>query len=165
MLEKFQQVPINVGGITGFNRGTIKESYNQGELSATVTHVGGIAGLNGYEKETLAGIIKDCYNTANITKTTWYAGGICGQNQYGEIENCYNIGTIEATNCAGGIEGAYLVNSKNSNTYYLSTSASSERSVSKTEEELKSLVTTLGEAFRSDTGNRNNGYPVLSWQK
>lgn len=153
------------GGIVGFNRGTVKECYNQGELSATITHLGGIVGLNGFEKESLTGKIKDCYNTGNVTKATWYVGGICGQNQYGEIENCYNIGRIEATNCVGGIEGAYLTNSKNANTYYLSTTVSSERSTSKTEEELKDLTTTLGEAFRNDTGNSNKGYPILNWQR
>lgn len=153
------------GGITGFNMGTIKESYNKGELSATVTQLGGIAGLNGYEKQACTGKIKDCYNIANITKATWYAGGICGQNQYGGIENCYNIGTIEATNCAGGIEGAYLTNSTNINTYYLSTIVPSERATSKTEEELKNLATTLGEAFRNVPGNINNGYPILNWQR
>ena len=134
-------------------------------MSATVTHVGGIAGLNGYEKETLAGIIKDCYNTANITKTTWYAGGICGLNQYGEIQNCYNIGMIEATNCAGGIEGAYLTNTTNLNTYFLLDTTSSERSKVKTEEELKNLYSTLGEAFKNDTRNINKGYPILNWQR
>ncbi len=153
------------GGIAGYNMGTIKECYNKGELSATVTHLGGITGLNGYEKQLRTGKIKDCYNVGNIKKTTWYAGGICGQNQYGEVANCYNIGTIEATNCAGGIEGAYLTNSTNSNTYYLSTVAASDRSIAKTEQELKNLVSTLGEAFREDTGNKNQGYPILNWQR
>ena len=35
---------------------------------------------------------------------------------------------------------------------------------SATNAELKALASALGEAFRSDTGSINNGYPILSWQ-
>ena len=36
----------------------------------------------------------------------------------------------------------------------------------KTAEELKAdaMLTTLGDAFKKDAGNINNGYPVLVWQ-
>ena len=34
----------------------------------------------------------------------------------------------------------------------------------KTSDELKELVSTLGEAFKEDTENINDGYPILQWQ-
>ena len=34
----------------------------------------------------------------------------------------------------------------------------------KTATQLKNLAGTLGSAFKKDTSNKNNGYPILSWQ-
>lgn len=35
---------------------------------------------------------------------------------------------------------------------------------SKTSEELKNMVSLLGSAYKEDTNNINNGYPILNWQ-
>ena len=34
----------------------------------------------------------------------------------------------------------------------------------KSEEDMKNLAQILGSAFKEDTNNINNGYPVLRWQ-
>ncbi len=39
-----------------------------------------------------------------------------------------------------------------------------EKSSTQTETEMKILVPALGSAFKKDTNNINQGYPILSWQ-
>lgn len=39
-----------------------------------------------------------------------------------------------------------------------------EQSSVKTSEELKQLASTLGDSFKNDIHNINNGYPILNWQ-
>ena len=98
-----------------------------------------------------------------------------------EIENCYNVGTIncEATGSSvyvGAIGGYHTQIVTATNLYYLDTSASAgiksgfraskTAAVAKTEEELKSadILAALGDGFKKDLGKINNGYPVLAWQ-
>ena len=77
-----------------------------------------------------------------------------GQKQFGSIIgfsgnkecqtiNCYYLeNTVNGTNEIDKIEGVILKNS----------------------EELKILFTELGENFKKDINNINNGYPILVWQ-
>ena len=102
-----------VGGIAGWNDGTISDCYNAGSVSSSSFYskvVGGIAGHNGYD-----GTISNCYNTgsasspvsASSTDSSSYAGGIAGEN-YGTISNCYNTGSVSSiasSSYAGGIAG------------------------------------------------------------
>ena len=82
-----------LGGICGANGGgTITDCYNTGKVSNAVwdTRAGGICGRNTNK-------ILNCYNTGSVTGG-YMVGGICGCNDSfttsGQIENCYNIGTI-----------------------------------------------------------------------
>lgn len=79
-----------VGGITGRTCASINNCYSVNEITATVSHVGGITGdvlpLNN-------GRIANCYSLADISVgMNGYAGGIVG---YG----------------SGGAQGAYVINS------------------------------------------------------
>lgn len=94
----------NVGGIVGENYGTIKNSYNTGEIKTQFGNeknecydkIGGIAGEN-------SGEISYSYNTANIMGE-WYVGGIAGISRE-SITNSYNIGNILGSGQVGGIAG------------------------------------------------------------
>jgi len=101
-----------VGGIAGYNRGTIINCYNTGTVSATghysTANAGGIVGYND------GGTIAKCYNSGKVSATgnnaDAYSGGITGENKAGNINNCYNTGTIYANTpdtyaCVGGISG------------------------------------------------------------
>ena len=84
-----------LGGICGANGGgTITDCYNTGKVSNAVwdTRAGGICGRNTNK-------ILNCYNTGSVTGG-YMVGGICGSNASfttsGQIENCYNIGTINS---------------------------------------------------------------------
>ncbi|HOO23392.1 MAG TPA: InlB B-repeat-containing protein, partial [Clostridia bacterium] len=114
----------NVGGITGFNEGSIRYAINYAAVNMRGTYGGGIAGENTgtigdcYNKGNVDGVtniggitgrnfntIMRCYNTANITSQT-QAGGIAGENDYA-IEQSFNMGRVKATVAiAGGITGA-----------------------------------------------------------
>ena len=106
---------VSVGGVCGFNDGTIENCYNTGDVSGTGTssygdvYAGGVCGWN-------TGTIENCYNTGDVSGTTSisatdyvYVGGVCGFND-GTIENCYNTGDVSSTStdgsgCAGGVCG------------------------------------------------------------
>lgn len=90
---------MNIGGIAGYNEGTIENCANIGGLSGNLYFAGGIAGSN-------YGSVVGCLNNASVTTTTRYAGGIVGSNgENGRIEECFNSGAISAKNNAGGIAG------------------------------------------------------------
>ena len=154
-----------VGGIVGFiNTGTIIENcYNNGNVISSGS-VGGIAG--GMENAT----IKNCYNAGIIEGNV--VGGISfAVYTNSSIENCYNIGNLKATTLALSINtsGNQLVTFKNN--YYLENTVNGSNDIYPQEEckvknsqEMKELYSTLGEAFKKDTANINNGYPILKWQ-
>ena len=178
-----------VGGISGqSSKGAIINGcYNFGNIEATnidnniSTNAGGIVGFNDGSKG--EGIVTNCYNVGTIKGLTANIGGIIGLNR-GVLQNSYNIGTIENTGeKLGGIvgsnnrfvyEGQELIG-KTTNSYCLengsinafgeNTGIAGEECSTKTSSELKNLASTLGSAFKTDTNNINNGYPILSWQE
>lgn len=89
------------GAIAGSNNGTIENCYNTGTVTGTAMFVGGIAGDNN-------GTIRNCYNTGKITVSGIGegGGGICGTaGDDAIIENCYNLGDVEARWGVGGVCG------------------------------------------------------------
>ena len=97
------------GAIAGYNSGTIECCTNECEISVSKiscltgsssysVFVGGIAGCN-------YGTIKQSYNISNISGNNTYKGSIAVDvyvtgiaNGRGTISDCYNTGTITATN-------------------------------------------------------------------
>ena len=137
--------------------------------------VGGIVGSawNG-------GIIRNCYNAGNISTT--YAcptGGIAGSNEIA-IENCYNIGAINAknasyalaigTNNGGAPYGTvvkncyYLEGSALGGGYYSNGNSNDDGAMSAAEMKSAAFLSKLGSAFVADTYGMNNGYPILKTQ-
>ena len=89
-----------VGGICGYNYGSISDCYNSGTISGN-SYVGGVCGDNSY------GTISNCYNSGTVSGSE-EVGGVCGHN-YGTISNCYNSGTVsgigESYSSIGGVCG------------------------------------------------------------
>ena len=158
----------HAGGVAACARnGTaISECFSAADVIAA-KWAGGICGFAQSYKVT----ITNCYNTGAVTASgaDGFGGGInaCGASSMlgASLTNCYNAGTVTAVETCGSLT-AYM--SKHvTNSYYLSgtcRNATGTKGTAKTEAELKALAPTLGEAFRSDTGSINNGYPILSWQ-
>lgn len=170
-----------VGGITSGRVFTADGCYNSGTVSG-VKRIGGIAGytLNG----TYSCEITNCYNIGMVIGDA-YAGGIVGWMFYAyaaddacTVENCYSTGWV----CNAGTDGysynGALVGCNNggdtykvNNCYVTSepafgTNDSSAASVQVIgDDELKALAETLGDSFKPDYGNVNDGFPVLVWQE
>ena len=151
----------------------IELCYNAGvvTVSGTSIQAGGIVGNASHmaEYDTLVEIY-DCYNIGNITGRAVY--GIVAWERSVTIKNCYNIGTLTGTSL-GGIIGSYADNLSLSNCYWLEScgadygifsAQSDENAESKSSDEMKLLVTTLGEEWKEDEGSINKGYPILQWQ-
>src|SRR5699024_7352396 len=96
-----------VGGITGYNAGTVLSSRNKSnvmndtceEINRDHIHIGGIAGVN-------VGVIEDSENMGNIgyPSNGYNIGGIAGR-QKGYITNARNYGKVYGGEEVGGIVG------------------------------------------------------------
>ena len=88
----------NVGGVCGLNSGSIESCYNTGMVDSG-SNVGGVCGSN------YSGSIENCYNTGTVVSADAYVGGVCGSN-YSTIKNCYNTGTVTGYRYLGGVCGS-----------------------------------------------------------
>lgn len=93
----------NVGGVCGYNEGTIENCYNKvTTVSGTgkEANIGGVCGSNNN-----GSTIENCYNTGNVSGTA-NIGGVCGYNNFNcTIKNCYNIGNVSGTETSSYIGG------------------------------------------------------------
>lgn len=79
----------HVGGIAGFNAGTVKNCQFSGEVSGA-DDIGGIAGTNA-----LTGVLSGC-RTEGTVHGDHFVGGIAGENQ-GVVRNCKNYALVNTT--------------------------------------------------------------------
>lgn len=90
-----------LGGIVGENIKDIFDSYNKGEIKGKGydTVTGGITGIND------SGNINNVYNSGIVDSMGYNVGGIVGQNYSGTLSNAYNTGTINGNGSeyVGGI--------------------------------------------------------------
>jgi The GLUG motif len=101
-IENVSLVDVNVrgrnyvGGLIGYNKGTISYSF----VTGTVSGVSSVGGLVGYS---LNGTISNCYLTGTVSGGT-NIGGLMGQNN-GNITNSYSAGNIAGQSYIGGLVG------------------------------------------------------------
>ena len=106
-------------------------------------------------------------------------GGITANLQNSSITNCYNSGkiTVEGTqNSYGSLIGTANNSTISNSKWLLNTAPSSVGSLQGTTTDNSECINTLEEmptiievvngegAFKEDTNNINNGYPILVWQ-
>lgn len=96
--------PVRVGGISGYNDGTISNCYNTGNIiSNSFNNYACAGGISGYNN----GTIINCYNTGMISSVSAFSyvgGGIAGDNR-GTISSCYNTGNVTARVVSVGVGG------------------------------------------------------------
>ena len=151
------------GGIVAVSFGEITDCYNTGDVTGHTA--GGIAASHSpwqfpNTHNYAVGKVSNCYTTGKVTGSSDNAtiGAAVGKLHTG------NIVSLEQTTYRDfqvyALEGtcAQLVGQKSEN--------AKDATAFKTAAELKSdaMLTTLGDAFKKDVGNVNNGYPVLVWQ-
>ena len=84
-----------VGGVSGYNNGTIKSCYNTASVSGQES-VGGVCGFNS------VGTTTNCFNEGTVSGQS-HVGGVCGYDYYydGALTNCYYL----SDTATGGING------------------------------------------------------------
>jgi len=91
-----------VGGLAGYNRGSIIECYSTGfvrnDSGFLAQDAGGLAGNND------RGNISNCYSNANVSGSS-NIGGLVGNNYEGSIINCYSTGSVSGSSGIGGLAG------------------------------------------------------------
>ena len=118
----------NVGGLAGWNKGEIRDSYTTGSVSARDRHAGGLVGENegaisgshasvsvscGEYGEFFGGLagsnegsIGDSYATASMScPDSDFVGGLTGGN-WGDISGSFAIGDIAGDIAVGGLTGS-----------------------------------------------------------
>ncbi len=174
------------GGIAGnSNNAEINSCYNKAKITGSNNKVnylgslvGGIVGDVGAANKVI-----NCYNVGTV-EATGYAvilGGIvgdAGNSKGATVVNSYNRGTL--TNKGAG-QNPFIAgivargnNTKPSNSYcitgnnhayYSTTSSSSANNTGMVAAaNIQTYTATLGSAFAYDIYNKNDNYPVLSWQ-
>ena len=97
--------------------GYIDKSYDA-DASCTIQNVGIVDSyFNGYSCVgsvcgcSYHGTISNCYNTGTVIATDYHSGGICGLSNYSSIEKCYNTGSVEGYTIVGGVAGQCIYGS------------------------------------------------------
>lgn len=98
-------------------------------------------GITGYIRSNAQ--ISKCYNIGLITNESNVIGGIVGHVNVGTISECYYLeNTVNNSNDPTEREG---IERKNS-------------------EQLKKILLLLGDIYKEDHENKNQGYPILDWE-
>lgn len=175
----------NIGGIIGClsSKAKINNCYNKGEVIAKNWTAGGIVGWMGENAN--KSVIQNCYNTKEVF-TDGNIGGIIGgiDNTCDgiKISNCYNVGKITSNldnareaGIIGGLNSLASDKLSLENCYYLNSMANvgiygyediNTNIEGMEEKNMKevSFLDKLGNEFKKDTKNLNNGYPILGWE-
>jgi hypothetical protein len=143
----------NIGGLCGFNRGTISSCFCSGSISGGERSysVGGLCGKNN------SGSISECYMTGSVSgdriigglcgtnesqvsrchasssvagiEDSSHIGGLCGWNWDGMINNCYSFGSINGGPDSDRVGGLCGYNDGTINKSYSSSSVSGDLKV------------------------------------
>ena len=170
---------LSVAGIS--DGGTISNCYNDGNIykkkvgqsftSEQNIYISGIGGSN----------CESNYNIGEIIIESSYAGyasGITSSTNVSSVSNCCNIGKISSTNSyllIGSIMGwtqneCQIINSKwLKDTADLAISNKGQNVLDNSIlveniNDMPDILSIIGNEFKEDTNNINNGYPVLNWQ-
>jgi prepilin-type N-terminal cleavage/methylation domain-containing protein len=98
-----------VGGLVGYNNGTITDCYATGSVTGYDNKTGGLVGWN------FDGTLTNCYATGEVTGNE-RTGGLVGEN-YGTITNCYATGKVTGNYYTGGLVGLNLARGTLTNCY------------------------------------------------
>ena len=157
----------NVGGLLGWNSGTVTQCLSESSVSGAAN----VGGLIGYSN----GIINNGFATGNVEGTNQYVGGLLGSN-WDTVNACFSAGNVSGS--ATNIGGLIGKNSNTVNNSFWDTETSghetSDGGTGKTTAEMKNIYTFTGRRwdFKGlgydeiwNIGNdRNDGYPYLAWE-
>ena len=85
-----------VGGLAGKNSGSISHSYSISDINGG-PYIGGLLGIN-------SGSISNCYSAGSVREILDFGGGLVGSNS-GSISECYSTGDVSGDSTVGGLVG------------------------------------------------------------
>jgi len=85
-----------VGGLVGYNRGTVSDSYSTGRVTGAVV-VGGLVGAN-------RGVVSDSHSSGCVSGDE-QVGGLVGHDWGGAVSNSYAAGSVTGGDFVGGLAG------------------------------------------------------------
>lgn len=146
-------------GIIFSGYGIIDSCVNYGKIDANYQN----AGIISVPRDAV-NVISNCYNLGEVYSIGTPYGGITGKN-IGKISNSYNIGKCYLKKKYQGCELFYDNIGEVENSYYLNETL--DDGTIFTEEFMKSdnFLNMLGSEYVKDNSGKNNGYPMLKWQK
>ena len=154
-----------IAGIISRGYGKLSECANYGVIKSE--HSG--AGIINESLENT--YISNCYNFGDLYTTNRYiesygkpyGGIVC--NNIGKISNSYNVGKCYLKKEYKGCQLFYTNTGEVENSYYLNETLDDGTIL--TEEFMKSdkFLNMLGSEYVKDNSGKNNGYPMLKWQK
>ena len=130
--------------------------------SANHNNIGCIVGAN-YPNSN-GTYVQNCGATGTVSG--YYAGGLGGNSSNETFTNCYFAGSINNYNSESGAITAYQGTRNNCYSYCTFNSSHNGgdgTTVSQAIMQSDSMITLLGDAFKTDENNVNNGYPILSF--
>ena len=130
--------------------------------SASHNNIGCIVGAN--YPNTNGTYVQNCGATGTVSG--YYAGGLGGNCQNETFTNCYFAGSVNNYNNEAGAITAYQGTRNNCYSYCTFNSSHNGgdgTTVSQAIMQSDSIITLLGDAFKMDANNVNNGYPILSF--
>jgi len=93
-----------VGGLVGRNYGTVRNSYSTGGVIG-YGEVGGLVGRNEHEWESIEGTVSNSHSTCSVTGT-FEVGGLVGGSWGGTVNNSYSTGSVTGGEYVGGLLGS-----------------------------------------------------------
>ena len=86
-----------VGGLVGWNQGTVSNSYCESDVAGTNNYVGGLVGWN-------QGTVSNSYSNSSVIGTNNYVGGLVGWNQH-TVRDSHSTGSVSGRSWIGGLVG------------------------------------------------------------
>jgi hypothetical protein len=91
------EVDAYVGGLAGYNEGTIEYSYAYSTVTSNSNYLGGLVSQN-------YGTINECYSQGSVSSNEAVAGGLVAQN-FDTILNSYSTSSVHGELTVGGLAG------------------------------------------------------------
>jgi len=164
-----------MGGLVGFNMGSVTQCYSTGAVSGGRYGVGGLVGGND-------GRVTYCYSSAAVNGNYSCVGGLVGRNgvgfaSIGSVTQCYSTGLVIGAYNVGGLVGLGDANDVVASFWDTQTSGRTESDggTGKTTVEMQTAATFLeaGWDFVNETANgtedlwwilEGKDYPRLWWE-
>ena len=182
-LENFATVSgtTDVGGLVGLLSGTLQESINRGEVSAS-SRLGGLVGRTFSLTSSNEPVkVLNNYNTGTVNGgLSSEVGGLVGELTAGSLENSMNLGQVNGNN-AGGVVGSkgssatiiqsiFKQDSSLNNGVSALGSGSASQALAQASSQLRNVYNFIdwdfGDAWGINVFDRsiNDGYPFLQWE-